>query len=295
MAPVVAPDCADPAQVPEQIVASFVRELRRQRGAQAVLSTVAIVDERPAEQFLFPEFRLYQQLFERHGARALIVDPSELVHRDGRLWVADVAVDLVYNRLTDFYFESPGAQALAAAYAAGDVVVTPGPRAHALFADKQHLTQLCDEATLRGWGADDDTVATLIAHVPKAEMVTPIAAERLWQERKQWFFKPRYGYGSKAAYRGDKLTTKTWESIVRGDYIAQRLVPPSQRTVEVAGETTALKLDVRAYVDDEQVLLLSSRLYQGQTTNFRTRGGGFAAVFSASSRCTAPGELCDIR
>jgi hypothetical protein len=40
-----------------------------------------------------------------------------------------------------------------------------------------------------------------------------------------------------------------------------------------------MKADLRAYVYQAHVQLLAARLYQGQTTNFRTPGGGFAPVF----------------
>lgn len=40
----------------------------------------------------------------------------------------------------------------------------------------------------------------------------------------------------------------------------------------------ARKMDVRLYTYDSQVLLVAARLYQGQTTNFRTPGGGVAPV-----------------
>lgn len=38
------------------------------------------------------------------------------------------------------------------------------------------------------------------------------------------------------------------------------------------------KVDVRLYTYKAQILLVAARLYQGQTTNFRTPGGGFAPV-----------------
>ena len=41
----------------------------------------------------------------------------------------------------------------------------------------------------------------------------------------------------------------------------------------------ALKADVRAYAYGGQVQLFAARLYDGQTTNFRSDGGGFAPVF----------------
>jgi hypothetical protein len=39
-------------------------------------------------------------------------------------------------------------------------------------------------------------------------------------------------------------------------------------------------MDVRLYTYAGQLLLSAARLYQGQTTNFRTPGGGFAPVLT---------------
>ena len=56
------------------------------------------------------------------------------------------------------------------------------------------------------------------------------------------------------------------------------LAPPGERRIEVHGALTHLKLDVRACPDAGQVQLLAVRMYAGQTTNFRTQGGGSAPV-----------------
>ncbi len=40
----------------------------------------------------------------------------------------------------------------------------------------------------------------------------------------------------------------------------------------------ARKFDVRVYTYDGAPLILGARIYQGQTTNLRTQGGGLAAV-----------------
>jgi hypothetical protein len=109
--------------------------------------------------------------------------------------------------------------------------------------------------------------------------VTPEQSDALWGERRKLFFKPAAGYGSKAAYRGDKLTRRVWQEVVRGEYVAQTLAAPSKRHVEVDSAETELKLDVRAYVHDAAIQLVAARLYEGQSTNFRTPGGGFAPVF----------------
>ena len=83
---------------------------------------------------------------------------------------------------------------------------------------------------------------------------------------------------SGGAYRGEKLTRKVFAEILDGDYVAQALVPPSERLGR-EGSAPVLKVDLRNYVYDGNVVLIAARLYQGQTTNFRTPGGGFAPVF----------------
>lgn len=290
----VAPTRAHTLRFEAAIVAMFQREwalfcsaFGRASGVDRPLRSVAIVDEAPQAQYLYPEFLLFQALLERQGLRVVVADPAELRWRDGRLWSpgdvegGDVAVDLVYNRLTDFYLEQPASAALRSAWEAQAVALTPHPQAHALYADKRRLALFGDAAALRALGASAETSARLAAHVPRTEVVTAAAAERLWAARRQLFFKPVAGYGSRAAYRGDKLTRRVWEEILTGDYVAQALLLPGERGVDAQDPARRLKFDLRAYAYDGAVQWLAARLYQGQTTNFRTPGGGFAPVYSS--------------
>lgn len=255
----------------------FAQEWRRQRPAQP-WRNVLIVDSAPAAQYLAPEFELFRQLFARHGIEAHIADPSELAWDGQHLRFAHTTVDMVYNRLTDFYLQEPAQQALRQAYAAGAVVLTPHPRAHALLADKRNLITLSDDALLLQWGIEAQARAVLQQHVPRTEPVSAARADELWARRRQLFFKPVAGFGGRAAYRGDKLTRRVWSEILAGDFVAQTLVTPPSRKIEHDGGTTDFKFDLRAFTYDGQVQLLAARIYAGQTTNFRTEGGGFAPV-----------------
>ena len=258
-------------------VAMFRAEWRAQRGS-VPLRSVAIVDDAPAQQYLAPEFDMVRELFLANGIHAVVADPGELLWRDGRVWHADIPIDMVYNRLTDFYFSADSHAALRAAYTTGAVVVTPHPRAHAVHADKRNLVTLSDTDRLASWGARRGDRELLAAIVPSAHVVTTGTADAMWAQRRQLFFKPAGGYGSKGAYRGDKLTRRVWSDIVAGGYVAQALVAPSERLVDVAGEAVRLKLDIRAYAYAGRIQLLAARTYSGQTTNFRTAGGGFSPV-----------------
>lgn len=261
-------------------MAMFRAEWQAQRG-EAPLRSVLIVDDDPEAQYLAPEFALARQLFETHGLRAAVADARTLQWRDGQLWhpaLPGMAVDMVYNRLTDFDLSDPAHAALRAAYEAGATVLTPHPRVHALQADKRNLITLGDDAMMAAWGVSEADRAVLQAVVPATQAVTPANAEALWAQRRQLFFKPVAGYGAKAAYRGDKITRKAWADVTAGGFVAQALVPPSERLVDVDGTATRLKLDLRAYAWRGQVQLLAARTWAGQTTNFRTAGGGFSPV-----------------
>ena len=269
------------ARLDETFVAMFRAEWQAQRGALP-LRTVLIVDDAPESQYLAPEFALARQLFLQHGITAAVADARELQWREGALWhpvlPAGLPVDLVYNRLTDFSLSEPAHAALRSAYVAGASVVTPHPRAHALYADKRNLVTLGDNTLLESWAVTAADRALLQAVVPQTEVVTAERADDLWTRRRQLFFKPVAGYGAKAAYRGDKVTRGVWSQIIAGGFVAQALVPPSERLVSVDGVVKHLKLDLRAYTYRGQVQLMAARTYIGQTTNFRTEGGGFSPV-----------------
>ncbi len=273
----------DAVAVEAAYVAMFREEWRLERG-DTPLCRIAIVDDNPAEQYLAAEFELFRRLFIAHGIDAVIVDPRQLDYAQGRLEHAGRVIDLVYNRLTDFALEAPTNAALRAAHQDAAVVLTPHPRAHALHADKRNLVLLSDADWLREAGVPADIRDELAQGIPLTLEVEAAQADRFWRERRQWFFKPAAGFGGRAAYRGDKLTRRVFESIIAGGYIAQAMVAPSERNLRMPDNQQSLKLDLRNYVYQGQVQLVSARLYQGQTTNFRTPGGGFASVLPVRRR-----------
>ena len=269
----------DAGQVEETVLEVMLTEWRLQRGS-APLGFVAIVDESPRQQYLYPEFMLFRELFRRHGYGADICGPEALVQKQNRLWLGESPVDFIYNRLTDFALQQPAHEILRAAYLAGEVAVSPHPRAHALYADKRNLSVLGNRDFLQASGASKTSIDVLMAAVPPTQLVTPENREAMWAGRRRLFFKPAAGFGSKASYRGDKLTRRVWDEIAGGTYVAQEIVAPSERYV--TSDSDPLKVDIRCYAYRGDALLYAARMYRGQTTNFRTPRGGFAPVLICS-------------
>ena len=263
------------ANASNMAIIAWLEDVRQQSGRMP--SRLAIVDSAPREQFLYPEFELYAGAFREHGVDCVIRAPEELKFGPDGLADAHGRIDMVYNRLTDFALEEASHTDLRQAYLAGEVALTPHPRAHALFADKRNLAVLGDPVLLGGFGVDAGSTALLAQVIPPTVEVVPGNRDALWAARNGYFFKPAAGFGSRGSYRGNKLTRRTWESMASATYIAQAFAPPSMRIVH-GGQS--LKADVRCFASEAGVLLFAARLYQGQTTNMRTPGGGFAAVLT---------------
>jgi len=276
----------------ERVVETFRAEFAAVRGGDAVLRSVAIVDERPAEQFLYPEFELFRELLERSGIRAEIGDTGELVRTaSGGIGLREMPVDLVYLRDTDFALETPRTAPLRAAYLADEVVVTPSPREHHLLADKRRLTLFSSRELLLRLGVDSGDAAFLAEMVPETRLLGEMSFDEAWRTRRDWVFKPAASFGSKAVYRGDKISKRKLAEIHPEEhYLAQRRIEPGAVQIAAAGGLQTMKFDVRAYAYRDQPLFLGARVYQGQVTNFRSPGGGFSAVCvlagDSGSRCS---------
>ena len=140
------------------------------------------------------------------------------------------------------------------------LVLTPNPAHYQRYADKRKLAQLSDADWLKNAGIAPAQIKVLLGGIPPTKIVDTADAEAWWTERKQWFFKPVSGYGSKGAYRGDKLTKRVFDEILQADYVAQRLAPPGECTLKLGdtGEMQTLKFDVRCYVYAGKIQLIAA-------------------------------------
>lgn len=268
-----------PERLKERLYATFAAELRtHSAGALPHPRRVAIVDEQPPEQFLYPEMTAFADLFRERGAAAAIVDPAELRATAGGVFLAGERVDLVYNRHCDFYLGTPPLAGLREAYLSGAVCLTPNPFTYALLADKRRMTLWHDQALLTACGLAAPERALLRELVPECRLLADGDRETWWRERNGWVFKPADRFGSRGVLVGEKMTRGRFDQLDPATTLAQRLVPPSTTDVPGFG---AMKTDLRLFAYRARVFAVAARLYRGQVTNLRTEGGGFAAVTSA--------------
>ncbi len=146
----------------------FILEWELQRG-DAEIGLIAIVDDNPESQYLYPEFQLFQRLFAKFGTKAIIADPKDLHFRDGNLWHNNEKVDIVYNRLTDFYLEDEAHASIRSAHERNSIVLTPSPHHHAIYANKLNLVTMSSESALNDILIPGKTKDALLSGIPKTE------------------------------------------------------------------------------------------------------------------------------
>src|SRR5262249_18702321 len=143
-----------------------------------------------------------------------IVEPTELIRKNNRLWAVNMPIDLVYNRLTDFDLTEAKHSTLQQAYIQDEIVLTPHPYAYALYANKRNLALLSDADLLKSCGIEKKVITQLQQVIPQTCTVNPKNTESLWQHRKQLFFKPLASHGGKGVYRGKNITTRVFKEIL---------------------------------------------------------------------------------
>lgn len=74
---------------------------------------------------------------------------------------------------------------------------------------------------------------------------------------------------------GKGITRQRFADLDPETTLVQKVVAPS---VEISPEGEKFKVDLRLFVYRNHLLGVGARLYQGQVTNLKTVGGGFAPV-----------------
>lgn len=242
----------------DQLVKMFINEITL-NDPETAFKKIALVDESPTTQKLFSEFLTYQSIFQKHGFPTDILDIAELPEKK--------KYALVYNRSTDFYLQNETSKNLKNLFLQQEQTTSPNPWEYFLLADKQRLID---------WNQQSD--------LPKPNSLLKTYdlgfanKDQIWTERKNLFIKPKNSFGSKQSYRAGSISRKTFDEVFNPGFIAQQFSKPTEIEVDLNGQKQKMKYDLRCYAYQDQLQMVIARLYQGQTTNARTEGGGFACV-----------------
>ncbi len=273
----VAPDALEPLA---KLRRSFESELKLWGKASAV-PTIAISDVDIPEQKMYAEFLMYRDWFRANGWKAEFCEGRDFTFAGGQLAAPLLPrVDLVYNRLTDFYLENPAHMALRQAFESQAACLSPNPREYWLLADKERLVDLGKPGFLESAGASVDEIAALQkVLIPTFDKSAFASVEEIWAQRRSLFFKPKRSHGGKSVYRGESVSKKVFERLMAEDVLVQKFTPAQKMpTDDPRSVLSNWKFDLRFYAYADQIQMVVARIYQGQVTNFSSPLGGFTKV-----------------
>ena len=238
------------------LVQMFLQELNF---CNAKENSIAIIDENPEQQRLFIEFLIFKMLFTKYEIKSDIFNISDIEKYK--------KYSLIYNRYTDFYLREPASIDIKKLYNNGELNLSPHPYEYFLLADKQRLLD---------WNQQNE--------ITKPESLLKIYdlghedKDKIWSERKNLFFKPKNSFGGKQSYKGASMSRKMFDEVCNQNFVAQQLSVPATINGKINNEPQEFKYDLRCFAYKNELQLIVARLYQGQITNLKTIGGGFACI-----------------
>ena len=251
----------------EDLKRSFQQEWNLFNNKSAPPKKTVLLDEEPLNQKMAIEFYMYKDFFKSMGWNMEILD-SKLLKADDKHCLytpKNEKIDFIYNRSTDFYFENH--PLLAKAYQKSSCLILPQPKDYFLLADKARMSDWLAENWIE--------LKSIKNNLLKTQILNPDNKQDMWQNRKKYFFKISQGHGGKMAYKGASLSRKKFEELFQYHSLAQEYIAPSK--IKDSSQTE-WKTDLRAYVYKDQIQQLASRVYQGQLTNFKASGSGWATI-----------------
>ncbi len=256
---------------------SFDEELKL-FGRSLPKARIAIADDDIRGQKMFSEFLMYRDWFAQLGAQPELVEAKDFRFANGTLWAGDQALDLIYNRTTDFYFEDPAHQALRQAFLAQTVCISPQPREYWLLADKQRMVEWSQSHFMECASPQERNAISQVV-LPTFDKNAFASKDEIWAQRKQLFFKPKRSHGGKSVYRGETVSRKVFERLMAEDILIQRFQPAARvPTEDTRSVLNNWKYDLRFFVYTDKIQAVAARIYQGQVTNFSSPMGGFTRV-----------------
>ncbi len=259
----------------QRLLQSFLREWHDFSGGHRPLARVAVVDENVEQQPLLPEMTGCCDWLNQNGIDAHVASLEDLEVQSDGVYLRGEKIDLVYNRHCDFYLETPLMSELKDAYLAGQVCLSPNPFAYGLLADKRRMVLWSDSLSLDGLELSPLDKQLLLEMVPPSVLLSEQNRDEIWSQRKKLIFKPVTRFASRGVLMGRGITKKRFADFDPETTLVQKVISPS---VETSADGQEFKMDLRLFVYRNHLLGVGARLYQGQVTNMRTEGGGFAPV-----------------
>lgn len=215
------------------------------------------------------EFEVFKKSFEKSGYKARIVDPRDLEYSNGKLYIDDMEIDIVYRRLVtrDLIERASEIPDFIEAAKEGKVCII-GPIKSQIIHNKIIFKILHDNDTLEFFTDKERTF--IKKHIPFTARFNKenFDMEELIKNKDSYILKPSDLYASRGVYSGKDFRNEEWrEKLLEcdgKDYLIQEYYTPAQSDLVefVNGEIQISKFNniTGIYMYNEKLYGLYSRV-----------------------------------
>jgi hypothetical protein len=187
------------------------------------------------------DFELCAEFFREHGLPTVITDPRRLEYRQGKVWLGDQRIDLIYRRvlLHELLAKADEAKPLLQAYHDGAITMVNSPRSKLLH--KKGAFALLTDGSV-DLPMTEEERETIDRCIPWTRLVEPGSStyggheidlgQFMVEHRDRLTIKPNDDYGGKGVVLGWESSPDAWERAIERamtePHVVQERVPVPQ-------------------------------------------------------------------
>jgi len=171
------------------------------------------------------EFDTFKSIFEEQGYKTMICDPRDMLYKNGKLYVEDVQIDLVYRRAVNREVELriDEVRDLIQAYKDNAVCVV-GPLRSQIMHNKIFFEILCDEKKTSFLNSTEREF--IKKHIPETFSLNENALQKVIGNKDKYIIKPKDLYAGKGVVCGLDCDNEKWgrevqEALDKGGFLIQ--------------------------------------------------------------------------
>lgn len=235
------------------------------------------------------EFKRFKEAYENKGFACQIVDPRDVVYKDGKAYAGDFRLDLVYRRAVtiEMLRKKDQIEDFIKAYLNNSFVMIGSFRSQIMHS--KLIFKIFRDPMTRAILTEEE-FSYLQKHIPFTEILDEEDDyEEVIKNKNQYIIKPFDSYASDGVYAGKEHSQEKWQEIIdsvyRKDYIYQEYV--NMDKVDFVEFDKEGKLHITPFS-----FVMGMYIYGQEFQGLYTRIGNAALISGARDYYTTPNILC---
>jgi hypothetical protein len=183
------------------------------------------------------EFDTFKDVFEREGYKTIICDPREMKYINGKLYLEEIQIDLIYRRAVNKEIELRVEEVTGFIQAYKEnAVCMVGPFRSQIMHNKRFFEILCDQNKTTFLSSEERDFIN--KHIPKTHLLNKHLLPKALQNKDDFLIKPDDLYAGKGVLCGVDVDYETWQeelskALKNGNFLLQEFCNFTKKSLPV--------------------------------------------------------------